>query len=61
MGKTSKRLLKFIENIPDEKLVGLSDTEHTLYTTKDFRIDMQGVSATNPNLDPWIWLTDLMI
>jgi hypothetical protein len=46
MGKSSDAIAEFIEEIPDDKLVGLSDPNptHTVYQTPDFRLDVQNVS-----------------
>ncbi len=46
MGKASKALKSFIEDIPDDKLTSFTDGQHTLYTSDDFRLDMQGVCWT---------------
>lgn len=43
MGKNTKRVKEFIENIPDEKLTGFVESGGTIYKDEDFRLDMQGV------------------
>jgi len=44
MGKASKALKDFIDEIPDSNLEALPPSAGTIYTTKHFRLDMQGVS-----------------
>lgn len=44
MGKAISAVETFIDNIPDEKLEGFSKKVGTIYSDKDFRLDMQGVS-----------------
>lgn len=50
MGKVSKALEAFIRTIPDDKLSGFTDGEHTLYKDVNYRLDQQGV-----------WLLDLLL
>ncbi|CUS06866.1 unnamed protein product [Tuber aestivum] len=45
MGKASKALQAFIDNIPDSKLTGFPEGAGTIYTDQDFRLDMQGASC----------------
>lgn len=47
MGKASKALKEFIENIPDAKLTGFSTAPGTIYKTTEFRLDMQGVRGSS--------------
>ena len=46
MGKASKALTAFIKGIPDDKLKDIGESQHTIYQDTDFRLDMQGVSAS---------------
>lgn len=43
MGKAEKAPLLFIANIPDGKINGFTDGEHTLHKDENFRLDNQGV------------------
>jgi hypothetical protein len=43
MGKNTKRVKAFIEDIPDDKLTGFITSGGTIYKDDDFRLDMQGV------------------
>lgn len=43
MGKATKALKAFIEDIPDAKLTGFPTVGGTIYKTTEFRLDMQGV------------------
>ena len=44
MAEGPKALLEFIEGIPDDKLTGLPTSQGAkIYTTVNFRLDMQGV------------------
>ena len=43
MGRASKALAAFIEDIPDLKLSGFSAQAGTIHSDDDFRLDMQGV------------------
>jgi hypothetical protein len=43
MGKAKKSLTDFIKNIPDSKLTGFTESIDTIYSTNDYRLDMQGV------------------
>lgn len=43
MGKASKALIAFIEDIPDLKLSGFSEAAGTIHSDDNFRLDMQGV------------------
>jgi len=52
MGKASKALKDFIDEIPDSNLEALPPSGGTIYTTKHFRLDMQGVS--------WIYSKQLL-
>ena len=45
MGKASKALTAFIKGIPDDKLKDIGESQHTIVKDRDFRLDMQGVSA----------------
>jgi len=45
MGKATKALKEFIENIPDSKLTGFSTAAGTIYKTTEFRLDMQGITT----------------
>lgn len=45
MGKASNILAEFIDEIPASSLTGLPTSGRTIYTTDDFRLDMQGVSS----------------
>ena len=38
------KVVAFIDNIPDTKLIGFSEEGCTIWSDEDFRIDMQGVS-----------------
>ncbi|KAG0133079.1 hypothetical protein HOY82DRAFT_483136 [Tuber indicum] len=44
MGKASKALRDFINSIPHSKLEGFPESITKLYTDRNFRLDMQGVS-----------------
>ncbi|TFY79618.1 hypothetical protein EWM64_g4395 [Hericium alpestre] len=46
MGKGSKALRAFINKIPDNKLEGFTESEHTIYHDRNFRLDMQGMTNT---------------
>ena len=46
MGKATKALSAFIDNIPDNKLEGIPEGAGTIYKDQDFRLDNQGVYAT---------------
>lgn len=43
MGKATKALKEFIDDIPDSKLTGFSTASGTIHKTTEFRLDMQGV------------------
>lgn len=45
MGKATDAIKAFIQEIPDDKLVGFSDPNptYTVYNDKDFRLDVQNV------------------
>lgn len=43
MGKASKALTAFINNLRDEHLTNLKSKSGTITKDKDFRLDMQGV------------------
>ncbi|KAM0259449.1 hypothetical protein ACHAQJ_003344 [Trichoderma viride] len=45
MGKASKSLKAFIDEIPDSSLTGLSTSPGTIYSDTDFRLDMQGMTT----------------
>lgn len=45
MGKASDALTDFIDDIPAGRLTGLPTNPGTIYSTDDFRLDMQGVSS----------------
>lgn len=45
MGKASDALTDFIDDIPASRLTGLPTSPGTIYSTSDFRLDMQGVSS----------------
>jgi hypothetical protein len=42
--KSRKEAKNMIDDIPDDKFEDLPDTPGTIYKTRDFRLDMQGVS-----------------
>ncbi|KAG0633584.1 hypothetical protein HOY80DRAFT_929857 [Tuber brumale] len=42
MGKGSKALRAFINDIPDSKLTGFTESAGTIHFDQDFRLDMQG-------------------
>lgn len=44
IGKASKALVQFINDILEEKFIGLPDTAGTIYKKRDFRLDMQNAS-----------------
>lgn len=44
MGKAKNAIKDFIENIPDNKLIGLPSNPGTIYSDTNLRLDMQGVS-----------------
>jgi len=44
MGKATKALNAFIDEIPDSVLEALPTAPGTMYDDDDFRLDMQGVS-----------------
>lgn len=48
MGKATKALKAFIDEIPDSVLEALPTTGGTIHTDDDFRLDMQGVSNMIP-------------
>ncbi|PQE17865.1 hypothetical protein CJF30_00010352 [Rutstroemia sp. NJR-2017a BBW] len=48
MGKNTKRVQEFIDGIPDSKLTALPSSAGTIYTTTDFRLDMQGLTSGDP-------------
>ncbi|KAI4595646.1 hypothetical protein KJ359_006635 [Pestalotiopsis sp. 9143b] len=50
MGKATDAIKAFIQDIPDEKLVGFSDPNptYTVYNDKDFRLDVQNMVAGKP-------------
>ncbi|CAZ82270.1 unnamed protein product [Tuber melanosporum] len=41
MGKANKALRDFINDIPDSKLTGFPESGGTIYSDRDFRLDMQ--------------------
>lgn len=43
MGKNTKTAKAFIESIPDSKFSGFPSSGGTIYTDRDYRLDMQGV------------------
>ena len=43
MGKAKDSLLAFIEDIPESKFSGFPVRVGTIYSTHDFRLDMQSV------------------
>jgi len=43
MGKATKALKAFIDDIPDSDLEALPTSGGTIYSDDDFRLDMQGV------------------
>jgi hypothetical protein len=43
-GALTKLIKAFIDDIPDSKLTGFSNSGGTIYKDDDFRLDMQGVS-----------------
>lgn len=43
MGKNTKHVKQFIEDIPDAKLQGITTNGGTIFKDKNFRLDMQGV------------------
>ncbi|KAF5724335.1 hypothetical protein FMUND_933 [Fusarium mundagurra] len=45
MGKASKELKQFINEIPDSCLNALPDNAGTIRKTTDFRLDMQGMTT----------------
>ncbi|KAI9694131.1 MAG: hypothetical protein M1822_003402 [Bathelium mastoideum] len=45
--KGAKALIAFIDDIPDSKLTGWTEGEHTIYKDIDFRLDNQGKTADN--------------
>jgi hypothetical protein len=45
MGKASKALKDFIDDIPDSDLEALPTTPGTIHSDIDFRLDMQGASV----------------
>lgn len=44
MGKGTDALIEFVDEIPDEKLSGISEIPGTIYKNDNFRLDMQGAS-----------------
>ena len=46
MGQADDAFDKFVDDIPDSKLAGFSSQQRTLISTKDFRVDMQGLTTT---------------
>ncbi|KAH7041427.1 uncharacterized protein B0I36DRAFT_312828 [Microdochium trichocladiopsis] len=51
MGKSKSAknvLLEFIESIPTHKMEGLPFTQTTLYSTSNYRLDMQGMTSGDP-------------
>ncbi|KAI1159130.1 hypothetical protein F5B18DRAFT_638021 [Nemania serpens] len=48
MGKAKKAAKSFIDGIPDSKLENIPNGMGTLYKTKDFRLDMQGITTEKP-------------
>lgn len=44
MGRNTKRVKDFINDIPDKKLSAFITSFGTLYSDDEFRLDMQGVS-----------------
>ncbi|MCJ1468752.1 hypothetical protein MMC07_007382 [Pseudocyphellaria aurata] len=65
MGKASKMLADFIDDIPDWKLTDLRSNPRTIHTDDNFRLDMQGMGKASKMLADFIddipdWkLTDL--
>ncbi|KAI9668024.1 MAG: hypothetical protein M1821_000844 [Bathelium mastoideum] len=43
--KGAKALIAFITDIPDSKLTGWTEGEHTIYKDTDFRLDNQGKTS----------------
>ena len=52
MGNAKDALIDFINAIPDGKLTGFSSSAGTIYSTTNYRLDMQGVC----NLLPGVFL-----
>ncbi|MCJ1381218.1 hypothetical protein MMC17_004327 [Xylographa soralifera] len=48
MGNSTKLDKEFIEGILDLKLTGRPFTKTKIYTTKDFRLDTQGMTSKEP-------------
>ncbi|RTE80230.1 hypothetical protein BHE90_005228 [Fusarium euwallaceae] len=48
MGKAGKALRNFILSIPDDKINGFTDGEHTLYKDANYRLDNQGLTTGDP-------------
>jgi hypothetical protein len=48
MGKAKDALKEFIDAIPEKKLTGFPSSIGTIYSTKEFRFDMQGVCNLPP-------------
>ncbi|MCJ1264229.1 hypothetical protein MMC22_004100 [Lobaria immixta] len=48
MGKLNKRLLEFIETVPDGKLEGFPPDDGELYSDEDFHLTMKKTTAQNP-------------
>ncbi|KAF2255933.1 hypothetical protein BU26DRAFT_12098 [Trematosphaeria pertusa] len=46
MGKASKALKGFIDNIPDSDLEALPTSAGTIYSDDNFRLDMQGMTSS---------------
>jgi hypothetical protein len=53
MGKNTKTAKQFIESIPDSKFSGFPGSGGTIYTDRDYRLDMQGVRVFVATLCPW--------
>ncbi|KAM0414694.1 hypothetical protein ACHAPT_013456 [Fusarium lateritium] len=51
MGKASKALKEFIESIPDGKINGFMNREHTLYKDVNYRLDNQGLTTGEPKFN----------
>lgn len=45
MGKGKDAFEAFVDEIPDDKLTGISEGSGTIYKDDDFRLDLQGVSS----------------
>ena len=49
MGRSPRQIVNdFIENIPEDKFKDIHDGEDTLWKDIDLRLDMQGVTTSEP-------------